>query len=147
MKDLEKAKALLLAPDSTYTCVLCRDDEQYTSEEKGIAPMMRFLDSGTRLDGFCAADRIVGKAAAMLMVLSGARACHGQTMSQAAVDFLQQHRVAVTYQTCVPKIINRTGDGICPMEQAVLELTDPQDAPQAIRNKLAELAGAKKDAD
>lgn len=133
MKDLEKAKALLLAPDSTYTCVLCRDDEQYTSEEKGIAPMMRFLDSGTRLDGFCAADRIVGKAAAMLFILARVRAVHGQVMTATAHRLLEENGIAASFGTLTDAIINRRGDGFCPMEKAVEGISDPSAARDAIR--------------
>ena len=142
---MESAKNLIAREKAS--CVVIQKGKIVNIEiGMGIRPLLTMYEQGLLKDAVVV-DKIVGKAAAMLMVLSGVRACHGQTMSQAAVDFLLQHRVAVTYQTRVPKIINRTGDGICPMEQAVLGLTDPQDAPQAIRNKLAELAGAKKDAD
>ncbi|MBQ9797032.1 MAG: DUF1893 domain-containing protein [Clostridia bacterium] len=140
MKDLEKAKALLLAPDSTYTCVLCRNDEQYTSEEKGIAPMMRFLDSGTRLDGFCAADRIVGKAAAMLFILAHVCAVHGEVMTETARRLLEENGIAVSFGTLTDAIINRRGDGLCPMEQAVFNVDDPQSAREAIRLTMQRLS-------
>ena len=133
MKDLEKAKALLLAPDSAYTCVLCRDDEQYTSEEKGIAPMIHFLDSGTRLNGFCAADRIVGKAAAMLFILARVRAVHGEVMTETACRLLKENGIAVSFATLTDAIINRRGDGLCPMEKAVEGIFDPSLARDAIR--------------
>jgi len=39
----------------------------------------------------------------------------------------------------VPMIINRLGTDACPMEKAVAELTDPAEAPAAIRATLTRL--------
>ena len=43
-QDLAKAQAVLA--DYNYTCVLCRDDRIYTSDRRGIAPLLGWLDSG-----------------------------------------------------------------------------------------------------
>ncbi|MBQ9481796.1 MAG: DUF1893 domain-containing protein, partial [Clostridia bacterium] len=63
MNDISRAKKLLA---DSITCALVKGEEVYLSERSGIAPMMGFIGSEIDLAGFSAADKIVGKAAAML---------------------------------------------------------------------------------
>ena len=66
-KNLLKARDLLLA--GNYTCVVCREDTLYTTTHRGVAPLLNWLDDGTDLEGFSAADRVVGRGAAFLYCL------------------------------------------------------------------------------
>ncbi len=139
---IESAKNLIAREKAC--CVVIRKGRIVNIETgMGIRPLIAMYEQGLLQDAVVV-DKIVGKAAAMLLVLGGARACHGRTVSQSAVDYLRAHRIAVTYEECVPHIINRTGDGICPMEQTVMDLNDPQEALEAVKNKLAEPAANKK---
>lgn len=138
MSDLEHAKALLKATPS-LTCVLCRGETVYQSQTRGIAPMMGFLDDGTDLCGFSAADRVVGRAAAFLFVLAGVREVYAEVLSEGALQVFQTHGVSVTYGTLTPYIVNRRGDGMCPMESAVKALDDPISARDAIRQTMLHL--------
>ncbi len=137
MNNLKKAKELL--KDSQYTCVLCKDDTIYTSTLKGISPMVEFLRNGINLKGFSAADKIVGKAAAMLFSLAEVKEVYAEVLSKSAAEYLSDRNIAFSYDTLTDKIINRKGDGICPMEKTVADLTDEMSAFEAIKNKLNEL--------
>lgn len=137
MTDLERAVARLR--EENRTCVLCRGDCFYTSDAKGIAPMMAFLDAKNDLRGFSAADRVVGRAAAMLFVLAGVRAVYAEVISHGAIDILSTHGIEVTYNCMTDRIMNRAGDGFCPMETAVLEIEDPNEALEILRRRLVEL--------
>ena len=140
MNDTQRAKDLLCAPGSTYTCVLCRKDEILTSTKPGIAPMMDFLDSGADLSGFCAADRIVGKAAAMLFVLAGIREVHAEVITDEAIRVLSAYQISFSFSQKVPMIINRQGSGPCPMEVTVKDLASPQKAREEIRKTMLRLS-------
>ena len=137
MTDLERAKALLT--EGGYTVVLCRDEITHTDTRRGVAPLLALLDRGEVVSGFSAADKVVGKAAAFLYVRLGVVAVHASVMSEPAYALLTAHGIASTYDTLVPAIRNRAGDGYCPMEQVSLPLTDPAEAETAIRRRLAEL--------
>ena len=137
MTDLERAKALLTEGD--YTVVLCRGEITHTDTRRGVAPLLALLDRGVDVSGFAAADKVVGKAAAFLYLRLGVAAVHAGVISAPAYDLLLTHGVSVTYDTLVPAIRNRAGDGYCPMEQVSLPLTDPLEAETAIRKRLAEL--------
>ena len=67
--DLKKAIDILNS--GQYTCVLCKDNEIHISTERGVKPLLEWLESGIALKGFSAADKVVGKAAAFLYVLLG----------------------------------------------------------------------------
>ena len=138
MHDLEKAHSLL--ETENYTCVLCRDSHVITDRRRGVRPLMELLESGRDLQGYCAADKVVGKAAAFLYCLLGVKALHAGVLSVPARDVLLSAGISVEWGSLVPAIRNRAGDGFCPMETAVWNLTDPALAPDAIRNALQNLS-------
>ena len=135
-KDLEKAISLL---GEEYTCVLCRGEEVLTTVARGVRPLLQWLDGGVE-PGFSAADRVVGRGAAFLYRLLGVKAVYARVMSEPAVRVLEEGGIAALPERVVPGIINRTGDGPCPFEAAVLQIADPEEALGAIREKMAALA-------
>ena len=137
MKELDRAIRLL--DRGEHTCILCDSDRVLTSKKSGIAPLLERCEDASELAGMCAADRIVGKAAAMLLTLFRVRAVYGAVMSQAALDFLSAQGIPARYGTLVPVIMNRSGDAPCPMEQAVEPLSDPAEAPKALHAALRRL--------
>jgi hypothetical protein len=134
MTNIEHAKKLFLS--DIYTCVLCKDDIIYTSTKSGILPMIEFITDSIDLNGFSAADKIVGKAAAMLFVLAEVREVYASVMSEQAIKVFLKHGVKYSCSTLVQDIINRAGTSICPMEQAVKGIENPSDAFKAIKRKL-----------
>lgn len=121
------------------TCVLCRDEQVYTTRLRGVRPLLEWLESGTELEGFCAADKVVGKAAAFLYCLLGVKEVYARVISQGALTVLRSCAVEVRYETLVPHIINRRGDGVCPFEAAVAEISEPGTALTAIRQKMRQM--------
>ena len=138
MHDLEKARSLL--EKENYTCVICRGDDVITDRRRGIRPLMELLESGKDLHGYSAADKVVGKAAAFLYCLLGVKALHAGVLSVPARDVLVSAGISVEWGSLVPAIRNRAGDGFCPMETAVWDLTDPALAPDTIRIALQKLS-------
>ena len=135
--DLTKARDILDSGD--YTCVLCRDSTIHTAAERGVKPLLSWLDSGMDAAGFSAADRVVGRATAFLYVLLGVTAVYARVMSRPAMDVLEKNGVAANAGLLVDGIINRKGTGPCPFEAAVLEINTPTEALTAIRNKMAQM--------
>lgn len=133
--DLEKAKQIL--NQKNCSCVFCRGNDVIVKTESGIAPLVVFADSDVDYSGFCAADRIIGKAAAFIYVLLNVKAVHGMVMSAEAVEILKQAEINYSYDILTDKIINRSGTGLCPMEEAVKNSDDPHTALVLIKNKLS----------
>lgn len=137
MNDLEIAKQLFKSQN--HTCVLCKSDIIYTSDLTGIAPMIDFIEQNIDLKGFSAADKIVGKAAAMLFVSAGVKSVYADVMSKTAVSIFSEHGVDYSYDTLTENIINRTGDGLCPMEQTVSNISDTSQAFSIIKITIEKL--------
>ena len=122
-----------------YTLFLCNEGKVTFSEERGIKPLLALAET-SEWHGAFAADKIVGKAAAMLYSLMGVRAVYAEVMSEPAKEMLKRHGIRAECETLCGNIINRSGNGLCPMEQAVLELDDPKDSLDAIHKKIQQLS-------
>ncbi len=118
------------------TLAVANGDTVYTSCERGVAPLIHFLDNGICIDGFSCADKVVGKGAAFLYVLLKVKEVHACVLSACAKEILESHSVSVTYDTLVERIQNRDKTGFCPIEEAVLNISSPESALIAIKNKL-----------
>ena len=136
-QDLHNARQLLTQGD--HTCVICRGQTFYTSDHRGVAPLLNWLDAGTDLRGFAAADRVIGKATAHLYCLLGVSCVYARVMSRPALQVLEAHRIPAHWETLVDAIENRQKTGMCPMETATMHCTDSQQALAAIRETLARL--------
>lgn len=135
------AKAIDKLKEGQYTCVLCRGNVMYTSTERGVKPLLDWLDSGRDVKGFSAADKVVGRGAAFLYILLGVEEVYAHVMSTGAIQTLTGKGIGVRYDISAEHIINRAGTGYCPMEEAVSGLKDPEEALTAVRKRLAELNG------
>ena len=133
--DLERAKEIL--NDTDCTCVLCRDDLVHTTSQRGVRPLVQWLESGEDTWACSAADKVVGKAAALMYCLLGVRSVHGNVMSTAAVKVLRRYGVDAYWDTLTEYIRNRAGTGLCPMEEATANIDDPEEALPVILAKLA----------
>lgn len=138
MTDSEKAKSGLT---DGVSCVLVRGDVIRVSKKRGIAPMLGFIADGCDMRGFSAADRIVGKAAAMLFCKAGISEVYAEVLSSAGKEFLDAHGIPVTFGVLTDRILNRAGNGICPMEETVTGIEDVNEAYAALRRKYNELCG------
>lgn len=135
--DFERAVSLLHRDG--YTCVLCDRDRVLTSREHGLAPLIRLLDTNESLQDMAAADHLIGRAAALLLLAAGVKAVYGEVMREDAHRLLSDAGLCVKYGTLVPEILNRTGTAPCPMEQAAAAVTDPAEALPVLRKAMQEL--------
>lgn len=82
---------------------------------------------------------MVGKAAAFLYVLLKVERLYTTVISKYALEVLEFYGVPVEYGELVDAIKNRKGDGFCPMETAVLEINEPDEAVAAVLRKQKEM--------
>lgn len=139
MTDLDKAREALTG---VRTCVLVKENSCYLSEKKGIAPMLEYIGQNTDLQGYAVADRIVGRAAAMLFVKAGIAAVYAQVLSVSGRQFLEQKGIPVYWSVLTETIQNRQGTGSCPMEETVAGLDDAEEGYIALVKKAAALRAA-----
>lgn len=137
MTDIERAKQILISEGCT--CVICRGDDIHTSEKRGVVPLIELLDSRIDVRGYSAADKAVGKAAAMLFVLLGIGEIYAAIMSRSAKKILDGHGIKYSCGEEVEYIINRKKDDMCPMEKAVMDIDDPAEAQKEIKETIEKM--------
>ena len=135
MTDLEIAVQNL---DGHSIC-LCKNGELIINDGRGISPMMQLIAGNKDLNGYSAADIIVGKATAILFVKAGITCVHGRTMSESGRAYLESHGIPCTYDILTERIINRKGTDICPMEKAVADIEDTETGYEALRKRVEEM--------
>lgn len=133
-----QAKEILLK--NNYTCVLCKDNEIFHSDKRGVKPLIDFYESGNDFSGFSGADKTVGAGAAHMYVLLGVKEVWANIISEEGVRILTENNIYVTYEEKVPHIINRKGDGQCPIEKCVQEIDNSKEAFERIKETLDILA-------
>ena len=136
MLDIEKAKSRLIE-DSGLTCVFCKGEVIYTSKLKGIRPIMLKLLEGIDVKGFSVADKIVGKAAAMLFAFAGIKEIYTYTITKSALEFLEKSDIKFSFEAQIETI-----EG-CKMEATVKNIENPAQAFEDLKEKLIELRGNK----
>lgn len=125
-------------------CAAIRDGGILAAQAgRGVAPVLQMFKNG-QLTGSFLVDKVVGKAAAMIMTRGGISGCHGINVSRAALDWFGRCNVPVTYDAVTDHIVNRTGDGMCPMEQAVLGLQEDTDIVTVLEQTLIRIKNANK---
>ena len=135
--NIDKAKELLCKNE--YTCVVLKDDKEYSSRDRGVKPLLYWLNSDIDLKGAVVADKVVGKAAAFLYVLLQVEQVYAGVLSEPALKVLEGHNIKVTFGQKVSAIRNRDNTGFCPMESAVWDIDNPKEAHQVILNTLDRL--------
>lgn len=121
------------------TCVTMRKGKIETQgSPRGIAYIIDLYEKDM-LAGAFVADKIVGKAAAMVFTVGGVAQCYAENISEGALKWLTDHNIPTEYTNISEHIINRTGDGICPMELTVQDIDNEKEAIEALKKKIEEL--------
>lgn len=133
MTDVESAKSRLLS--SGASLVLSKDGRLYEYNGQGIAPLVSLLNSGKLFKGYSAADKVIGKAAALLMVYGGIESVYAGVISVTALRVFERFGTKISYGKLTDFIENRTKTGLCPMEQKALPLSSPEEAAEVFLHK------------
>ena len=136
--NIEYLKDILLKEN--HTIVIYKSDASVVvSDDRGVAPLMKLLkENKEQLRDSMIADKVIGKAAALLMVYAGVKEVFTPTISVPAIKAFEKHDVKITYDKVVERIINRKGDGLCPMETLCLNVENPEEAFDVISRRDAE---------
>ena len=115
--DLEKAKAALKS--DKCTCVLTLGSVMFKSNEKGVQPLLDWMNSGNNYMGYMVADKVVGRAAAFIDIAMGIREVYAEVMSEGAKELLEKNHIEAYADNIVPQIMNSDKSDVCPLEKAV----------------------------
>ena len=123
-----------LLHEGAYSCVIRKGAEVRTFHKRGVADLFFLLENEPEflLEAFVA-DKVVGKGAAALMVLGGVKHVYTDVISTPALDLFKTYGVEVAFSVVTDRIVNRTKDGLCPVEPLCLNLSSPADMLNEIR--------------
>ena len=111
--------------------------EEMEFHRKGVIDLFSLLTSNPSfLHGAVIADRVIGKGAALLLVKGGVSEVFAYVMSKPALDILNRTGIKVNYAELQSNIVNRTGDGICPVEALTMHTDSPDEAYSLIKQFL-----------
>ena len=123
MNDIDIAKATLEKNDLSLAIVK-EGKVLYSSSAKGIKPLYTALEEiGGELSGASIADKVIGKAAALLCNSVGIKAIYTKLISEQAIKILKKTNIEFYYNQVVPYIKNRDKTDMCPIEK-MAETTD-----------------------
>lgn len=119
--DLSAARRML---ETGFSAVLVKNGRILASEKgEGVKPLLLACRaSGADARGSSLADKVVGVAAARVGIDVGVRAVYGHLVSEGAARELQDEGIVAQWGRLVPFILNRAGDGQCPMETGSFHL-------------------------
>jgi hypothetical protein len=129
MKDIEYAKKLMF--ENNYTFVMVKNNNvMKTSNDKGIRPIFEAVCSfGKEMEGASVADRVIGKAAALLAAKGKVSSVYTNIISTPAKNTLFTYGISPEFQEEVDKIE-------CIMEKLTLKLKEPESAYKHIKEFL-----------
>lgn len=135
-EDLNIAKSRLI---KDKTLVIVKGDECLSFTLDGIKPLIKVLNENINVEGYSLADKIIGKAQAMLIVKAKIKEVYTKVLSENGQKILEKYHIPYEYEILTKEIINRKGDDICPMEKAVKDIDDIEEAYQILKKKTLEM--------
>ncbi|MBU5677155.1 DUF1893 domain-containing protein [Alkaliphilus sp. MSJ-5] len=122
--------------EGEYSCVLVKDGNIImTSYDKGIKPLLtKLIEDEKFLENAVLADKVIGKAAALLSIFGGIKSVYAHVISDCAKMILEKNGIDVEYNRIVPYIMNKDGTDKCLMEKLIDDIEDPAEAFTVFKN-------------
>ena len=113
----------------------------FTTREEGMRPLFDAINSSglSVLEETVVVDKIVGKAAALLISYFKAKEVHCIVLSVKPKEVLEGQGIKHYWEKLTPEIVNRAGTGICPFEKAVMDVEDPRKGYERVYSTLKSL--------
>ena len=142
-KVFEQAKNMIRSNEAE--CVVIQDGCIAAVERgRGVSPLLNLYDNNKKvLKSATVVDKVIGRAAAFIVIGAEASVVYGKIMSEDAMELLEKHGIECHYDLLVPKILNRKRDGLCPLEDSVKTCNDSDSALKNMRKRIAELRQGK----
>jgi hypothetical protein len=133
MTDLEIAKTELYEEKLTLAIVK-NGTVLFSTKSHRISGFLDAIDKcGENLRGSSLADRVVGKAVALLCAHAKIKEVYAVVLSRKAMAVFKQNEIGVHCKELVDNILDVGKDGMCPFEKAAAEISDPEYAYQTFK--------------
>jgi hypothetical protein len=132
---METAKRQLL--EKGFSLVIAKDGKiVFETRQSGVSGFLSAIEELGResLHGASVADRIVGRAAALLCVYCGVKAVYAVVLSDGGERVLKENSVSLEFESLVPSILNRQRTETCPFEKIVSTVSDGEEAYEKLKS-------------
>lgn len=133
MQDLEMAKKRINEKGLTLSIVK-NTNIIFDSVSHGVTGFLEAVEKlGDKLEGASVADRVAGKAIALLCVYAKVKAVYAITLSKRAKAVFENHAIYHEQDNLVESILDVNKVGICPFEKLATEISDPAEAHERLK--------------
>jgi len=134
MKDLEIARNRL--KDKNLSLVIVKDRKiVFETNSPGLTGFLQAINlCDKKLAASSVADKIMGRAAALLSVYSRFSAVFAVTISKEGIKVLRDNNIPCQFENYVPNVLNFKWDAMCPFEKLTLTITSPNEAYQKLKS-------------
>lgn len=135
MENLDLAKTTLL--ENNYSIVLVKNNKiVHTSNKNGLAPLLDlYADGKSTLEGAYVADKVIGKAAALILLEANIKKLYADLISENAISVFDKANIDYQYDKKVKEIRNRDNTGMCPMEKLAQNSQNANELVKKIKEK------------
>jgi thioredoxin 1 len=133
MLDLEIAKKHL-NENSVTLCIVKNGKIIFKIASHGVSGFLEAIEKlGDKLEGASLADRIVGKAVALLCAYAKVSAIYAIVLSKNARETLEENMVYHEWKRLVENILDASKIELCPFEKLAMEISSPKDAYERLK--------------
>jgi len=133
MQDLEIAKKTLHEKNLTLSIVK-NAEVIFETASHGISGFLETIEKfGGKLEGASVADRVVGKAIALLCVYARVKAIYATTLSKNAKVMFEKHAVYHEWCNLVENILDIDMVKMCPFERLAKEISNPREVYEKLK--------------
>lgn len=121
--------------NSTYSLLVYQNNKRiFSSQASALKPLLFFLKKKLSNNNLIIYDKIIGRAAALLLVLVKPQKIYTPILSYSAEKVLQQHKIAVEFKKQVQFISDYSKEKMCSWEKLAKDKT-PQQFYKILNNK------------
>jgi len=143
MQDLEIAKKQLYSKQLTLAIVK-NNKVLFETDSHRISGFIHAIDTlGMQLNGASVADRVAGKALALLCIYAGVREVYAEVLSKKAQALFKENKVFCQWEQLVDNVLDLNKTGVCPFEKAAAEISDAADSYVAFKALLEKMKPCK----
>lgn len=115
-------KIIGMLHSGNYSCVVENGDVVCTFSGLGVSDLYDMVKNRPGfLNGASVADKVIGKAAAALLILGGVEKVYADVISLSALGLLRESGIEADFGQIVPVIRNRAQTDLCPLERICYE--------------------------
>ena len=139
MQDLEIAKKQLYEKDLTLAIVK-NGTVLFQTDSHRISGFVGAIEKfGAQLNGASVADRVAGKALAMLCVYAGIRQVYAEVLSKKAQAVFEDNQILFEWKEIVDNVLDMNKAGVCPFEKVAVDIADPKESYGAFKALLEKM--------